>query len=275
MQNWHTINAQRRRYINYSTALLNKALRDIRSDYKKIIVDLGDAGAALNSFSEANIRAKVQSVYEDIYTLTGVAFAKSAVAILQKSGRIQLKSDPAILQGEWVRYMTDFAKTKCGEKITSVTRNIYKDIEAITRAVISEGIEPGWGPARVADEIFNRVGKRDKWRALRIARTEVVGASNAGSYRGAGSFGIKLKKIWLVNLDSETRDDHAEMASADHIAYEDKWTVGQDEMLHPGDPDASVENVVNCRCAITYEPEQDIIADLLSGNFDPDNPEIY
>lgn len=276
MQNWHTINAQRRRYINYSTTMLNRDLRNIRNTFKQAVVDLGSAEAALSSISESNVRQSVEKSFIEMYQMTGVAFAKSAVATLQKSAKMKLKAaDPEILESEWLRYMRDFVIGKCGQKIQSVTRNILIDVENVTRQVVAEGAPLGWGPARVADEIFKRTGQRDKWRAVRIARTEVVGASNAGSHKGAGSFGIKLRKIWLVNLDGATRDDHAAMANAEHIGMEDRWQVGDDLMLHPHDPDASVENVVNCRCAVTHEPEQNIIDDILSGRFDPENLEIY
>lgn len=275
MQNWHTINAQRRRYINYSTTLLNGVLRDIRLNYSKSIIEIGDAETALNTISSANIERDVRAAFNDIYTITGVAFAKSAVATLQKSHRMKLKADPRILESQWVEFMLDFVAKKCGTKITSITRNIFADIESITKSVVRQTVETGWGPARVADEIFRQVGQRDKWRAMRIARTEVVGASNTGSYRGAGSFGVKLRKIWLVNIDANTRDDHAAMQGAGHIAYDERWQVGNDMMLHPHDPDASAENVINCRCGITYEPEENIVDDLLSGRFNPESIEMY
>ena len=276
MQNWRTINAMRRRYVNYNTSLMSAILRRIRQSYKQRIVDFGDAETALNELSESAIRQSIENAFIEMYQITGVAFAKTAVATLQKSANITLKAaDPEILESEWLRFMANFVRERCAVKIQSVTRNIFEDIENITKAVVLEGAPQGWGPAKVADEIFNRVGQRDHWRAMRIARTEVVGASNAGSYQGAGSFGIKLKKIWLVNMDGNTRDDHADMNTAPHIPYSDHWQVGDDKMLYPGDPSASAENVINCRCAITYEPEENIIDDILSGRFNPNNPEIY
>jgi hypothetical protein len=266
MQNWQSINAQRRRYMNYSTALMSRILKNIREDYRNAIIEYGP-DAAINQFGEANIKQSVQQAFIEIYTLTGVAFAKLTLAQLQKKP-IRKKYAVDMLETLWYQYMQDFVVKRCGVKIQSVTRNIFHDIENITKNVVREAGDKGWGPTKVADEIYKEVGRRDKWRALRIARTEVVGASNAGSYHGAGSFSTKINKIWLVNLDDKTRDDHIDMANAPHIPYADKWDVGGEMMLHPGDPDASAENVINCRCAITYEPQEDIIEQLLSGTYE-------
>jgi hypothetical protein len=263
MQTWQSINAQRRRYTNFSTVLMARLLKGIRTDYRAAVIEYGPE-MALSQFSEADIKARVEQAFVQIYQVTGVGFAKSTYAGLQKMKRKNID----MLETQWYGYMERFVKERCGIKIQSITRNIFHDIENITKLIVRESLDEGWGPAKVADEIFKQVGQRDKWRALRIARTEVVGASNAGSYKGAGSFTTKINKIWLVNLDEKTREDHIDMANADHIPYEYKWDVGGEMMLHPGDPDASAENVINCRCAITYEPQQDIVEQLLSGTYE-------
>jgi len=260
MKNWQQINAERRRYINYSEKLISRELLKIRRDFRKSALELGP-DLALNQLSEANIKQSVETAYVDIYTVTGVAFAKSTIRDVQKMVR---KDTADVLESSWVEHMQNFARTRCAVKIQAVTRNIFKDIENVTQQVIEFGAAEGWGPVRVANEIFQQVGQRDKWRALRIARTEVVGASNEGAMKGARDSGIKLKKRWLVNLDSLTRDDHRDMSDHPPIDLEEKFKVGLDEMDYPGDPSASAENVINCRCTETFIPDGNIIDELLN-----------
>jgi hypothetical protein len=264
MKTHKQIEAERLRYINYSERLVGRELAKLRRSFRASAMELGPENA-LNQLSQADIAQSVQAAYVDMYTVTGVAFAKSTVRGL---GKIIKKDTADTLESSWIRHMQNFARTRCAEKIQSVTRNIFNDIENVTRQIVEAGSAEGWGPARVATEIWKQMGQRDHWRAMRIARTEVVGASNEGAIKGARDFGFKTKKKWLVNLDSETRDDHAAMADQPAIPTDEKFNVGGEEMDYPGDPSASVENVVNCRCAIDFEPERDIIDDLLSGNYD-------
>jgi hypothetical protein len=270
LRNWHDINQERLRYINYSEKKVAADLRKLNRKFRQMVKDLGP-DAALAQLSETDIKNSVEQIYVDVYTVTGVAFARSTVKNL--NNRVKRKDTAETLTPSWTRHMQNFARTRCGIKIQSVTRNIFDDIENITRNIVSAN--PEQGPAWIANRIYEQVGERDHWRALRIARTEVVGASNEGAITGAREYGIKTKKKWLVNLDSLTRDDHAAMADHPIIDVDDSFSVGDDTMDYPGDPSASAGNVINCRCAITFRPERDIVDDLLSGNYDENNPDIY
>ena len=77
-------------------------------------------------------------------------------------------------------------------------KDAYADIEKNVRKAVALGAENGWGAQRIANEIMSLQGKMDGWKAMRIARTEVVGASNVGSQAGADDAGIPLDKVWLA-----------------------------------------------------------------------------
>ncbi|TVR42798.1 MAG: hypothetical protein EA392_00025 [Cryomorphaceae bacterium] len=266
MKTWRQINAERVRYINYGTALTAHTLRSIREKYAASIRELGDAAQALNQLSEAEVQEQMQSLFIDIYQVTGVAFARREAEQLQQKG-MKMKQDFEVLESQWMRHMRDFVIGRCGLKIQQSTRTLFADIERVTRQVIQAGIDEGWGPAKVAQEIMKQQAGIDRFRAMRIARTEVVGASNEGSYTGAGAFSDKTRKIWVAAL-MDTRDSHeamhetrAEYSEAFRVPRE---TGGSDEMQYPGDPSGSAENVINCRCGITYEPVNNYIDELLN-----------
>ena len=89
-----------------------------------------------------------------------------------------------------------------------------------------------------------------------IARTETHAAANYAStesVRAAGEkLGVKMLKEWLPTIDGRTRPAHAEMAGSDPIPMDDKFLVNGEEMDRPGDPGASPDNVINCRCVLGY-----------------------
>ncbi|TVR41533.1 MAG: hypothetical protein EA392_01480, partial [Cryomorphaceae bacterium] len=114
---------------------------------------------------------------------------------------------------------------------------------------------------RITDEIISLQGQMDNFRAQRIARTEVMRASNEGAMEGVQDLGIALKKVWLSTTDARTRTladgefDHAMMDNVS-VDYNDKFNVNGDLIDFPGDPDGDPANTINCRCAVAFEPKE-------------------
>lgn len=127
--------------------------------------------------------------------------------------------------------------------------------EADVLAAISSGLEDGEGTAEIARGI-REVADLSPFRSELIARTETHAAANyAGieSVRDAQQkLGVTMLKQWLPTLDERTRPDHAAMNGSDPIAMDEKFLVGGEEMDRPGDPTASADQVINCRCTLVY-----------------------
>lgn len=86
-----------------------------------------------------------------------------------------------------------------------------------------------------------------------IARTETIRASNAGSNALYRDWGVQMKE-WLATNDERTRPDHA-AANGQRVAVDARFDVGGEMLAHPGDPNGSPENTINCRCTvIPYNP---------------------
>lgn len=258
MRTWIDINNQRIRYINYGAILLRRAFTDARLSIAKHWAETGDVTSLPG---RTNMTVSVRTALEEMYASTGVAFAETELMLL-KSGRptMTVKAD---LSGVWRRHMIEFVRTRCGHKITKIVETYFDDIVAITQGVIRMAADEGWGAARVAREIMKKQGVIDDYRAMRIARTEVVGASNEGSYIGANATGIKTVKKWIATADANTRDDHAAM-NGQQVPHEEPFSVGGESLMYPGDPSGSAAQVINCRCACSYRPETSYIDQLLN-----------
>lgn len=128
--------------------------------------------------------------------------------------------------------------------------------EADVLAAISSGLEDGDGTAEIADAIQEVTGLSD-FRAEMIARTETHAAANYASVESVRNaqekLGVTMLKSWLPTLDSRTRPAHAEMENSEPIPMDEKFIVDGEEMDRPGDPAGSPENVINCRCTLSYE----------------------
>lgn len=130
-------------------------------------------------------------------------------------------------------------------------RNIGFDVWEIVRTQLLVGFQNGESISQLRDRITDSVGIATP-RATVIARTEVVGASNAGSYQQMLAVGLPATKEWLATNDSRTRHSHVEV-DGQKVSLTDKFTVGGSFMDRPHDPGAPASEVVNCRCTILFD----------------------
>ncbi len=90
-------------------------------------------------------------------------------------------------------------------------------------------------------------------RARTIARTETLGAVNAGqtvAVRQLGADAPRFKE-WLATADSRTRDTHW-VADGQRVRLDERFVVGGASLDYPGDPSGPAREVVNCRCTVLF-----------------------
>lgn len=129
---------------------------------------------------------------------------------------------------------------------------------SIARDELATGFAAGEPIRDLAARIEHALAVSEE-RAVTIARTEVVSASNAGSLAGASALGPygPERKQWLATIDSRTRDSHM-AADGQVVAMTEQFDVGGALLEYPGDPSGPAREVVNCRCTVIYlEPGDD------------------
>jgi len=120
------------------------------------------------------------------------------------------------------------------------------------QVAIADGEIAGESIDGIAKRIGGVFAQAKGYRARTIARTETIGAANAGSFRGAKASGVVGKKKWLAAVDHRTRSSHV-MADGQTVGLDEKFSVGASRMDYPGDPTGGAAEVVNCRCTMLYE----------------------
>jgi len=165
----------------------------------------------------------------------------------------------------------DFAQTMLMEAMKYLAREVIREriggVVLTTRMniirAIAKGFVDGLSINEIADLIMEIAGQVSENRAKTIARTEIHGAANYGSWQAAKRAGVSVKKEWLSAQDLRTRSIEAG-DEWDHLAY-DGTTVGMDEsfpfmsskgqndaLMYPGDPSGDAGNVINCRCTLAF-----------------------
>lgn len=129
-----------------------------------------------------------------------------------------------------------------------------KDVRWNTKKVNSavlQGILQGESIPKMSKRLQSVTGM-NKTAAIRNARTCVTGAeckARQDGFERAAADGIELQREWIAAIDGRTR--HAHRLLDGHLAGVDepfKSELG--DIMFPGDPEASPENVYNCRCTI-------------------------
>jgi hypothetical protein len=141
-----------------------------------------------------------------------------------------------------------------GNRLVRIPDEVY----GLIVAEVERGIREGLGIPEVTaaiDTLLTATGS-ERWpnRARVVARTETMGAVNAGVFRGAqldaeSRGDIAPFKMWLSTEDSRTRPTHRE-ADQQRTLLTSPFIVGGARLMFPGDPTGPADEVIQCRCTM-------------------------
>lgn len=147
------------------------------------------------------------------------------------------------------------------EAVTNRLAGVPDEVFDAMRVAIVAGRAEQEGIPELSARIETLLGDEQRWqgRATMIARTETIGAANAGA-RGAAAASAQVMgyaegdvvKEWVSTADSRTRETHLEAEGQQVVGMDTPFTVGGAELDVPGDPFGPPEETVNCRCAVVF-----------------------
>lgn len=136
------------------------------------------------------------------------------------------------------------------KRILDGRENLMKDVADevfdTVKGTLKEGIDAGDSTADLASRVKEKFNDISKGRSTVVAKTETAVMYGAARHESMKQAGIQYKE-WLTAHDDRVRDAHME-ADGQIVGIDEPFNVGGEELAHPGDPDGSPENVINCRC---------------------------
>lgn len=150
-------------------------------------------------------------------------------------------------------WVADYLNT-AGNRLTGMPDEVY----ALIVAEIERGIQEGQSIPDLtrAVRVLLTASGTDRWpgRARTVARTETMGAVNAGVFRAAvldaeARGDLAPMKVWLATEDSRTRPTHNE-ADGQRTFLTSPFVVGGAQLMFPGDPRGPASEVIQCRCTM-------------------------
>lgn len=196
-------------------------------------------------------------MYKEIAVIFGNASFR-AVSVMSKKA-----ADPYGRNGDWITEVLRFLGLyglELAVDMTETTKTRMIDI-------IQQGMIEGWSVDVMSEKMMNEGERYSDFRARRIARTEVMRASNYATMKGAEQSGFEMDKIWIATRDSRTRRfprqnfDHWDMDGKQvpyNQPFESTDKFGKPLFANfPGDPQAPAGFTINCRCTIGFIPKRD------------------
>lgn len=212
---------------------------------------------------DKKIMDAMTEMYREIAVKFGNASFRAVRMVTQKA------ADPFGLNDTWVREVLRFLGLyglELAVDMTETTKSRMIDI-------IQRGMMMGWSVDRMADEMMTEGDRYSEIRARRIARTEVMRASNYATMKGAEEVGFEMDKMWIATRDSRTRRfprqnfDHWDMDGKQvpmNAPFESADKFGRPLLANfPGDPQAPAGFTINCRCTIGFIPKRDQFGRLI------------
>lgn len=158
--------------------------------------------------------------------------------VLQKSGENTYESFK--LSGAITSWLAE--KTEVfARQITDTTFNQLQE-------QFRQALENGEDRNQIVKRVQDTYKDISKGRAKTIARTEIQGAMQKGTYEGYTQSGVPIK-IWVAVIDEDSRLSHSQMDGVE-VPINSPFIVNGEALMFPGDPNGSAGNIINCRCSL-------------------------
>lgn len=200
---------------------------------------------ALSPRPIARLQEQFSEVYEEIFRDAVHSMGPWALAHLDRVAKVtkaKKKLDP------FTQPAVDWLRRHAAKKVKGISQTTRKQI----RDTLAEGTEDGETVQALADRIDALyLDEIIPNRSMAIARTETTAAANFASFTAAETTGVRMTKEWFTMGDARVRDAHAD-AEGQTVPIDEPFVVDEEELMYPGDPAGSAENVIECRCSMLY-----------------------
>lgn len=138
-------------------------------------------------------------------------------------------------------------------RLTHIPDEVFDDIRGILAAGTAQGRSIPEIAAQIEQQLLTANSTVWRNRATVVARTETIGAYNAGTNDAFNAVSevleIEMEKVWLATDDDRTRHTH-KAADGQRVPLSSTFTVGGFNLDFPGDPSGPPQEVIQCRCTM-------------------------
>ena len=250
--NWEAINSRREKYIRKYSRIFYRILL---SQVKQVIRDirgLTDLSSIENVIDLIIVNEDIKNTYIQIFKDVGIKEFNELGSYMV--GRLKKNE----LDDLYIEDLENYAIQNAASKVVWMEETTRRLMLRYVREGIQEGIAQGLGINEIARNIEQTLNAlyvpNAKKRAVTIAQTEVISASNRGSFMAAKNLGIELKKTWITAPIGIAKKERHNLLEIRDVNLNEPFEVDGVYLMFPGDPNGSPQNVINCRCTNGFIP---------------------
>jgi uncharacterized protein with gpF-like domain len=221
-------------------------------EIKKTITEFGKNNASERDKILTKHKSAVADILKRGYKK---AFEQFGKRILDAGKKHHANFEKKDLYKNYEKHAGTWIDENTAKKVKQIANTTRDQSEALIQKITTESIGLGLSQAEagklIADGLSEWGADISRHRSRVIARTETHAASQAASQTAAEEIGFKVLKEWVSGNTDRTRDDHAE-ADGQTVELDQPFSVGGEQLMHPGDASGSAENVINCRCVAVH-----------------------
>lgn len=135
------------------------------------------------------------------------------------------------------------------DKLQKFSFEVDDETMKLLKAEFTEALKEGDSIPLIRKRVEKVFGFTSKVRTERIARTEIIGAHNAGNFEAMIESGVVETKKWIATRDSRTRDTHRAI-DGQVVDVGKRFSNG---LRFPGDWGGALSEFINCRCTMVVE----------------------
>lgn len=218
---------------------ISKAMRDMAKSYE----ESGELGIEAVFIEH---KEKVKKILESAY----IRSARSAQKLIMDSIGEKQIFDPDD-NSTFAAAVRAFIASEGAKNIQNVSKTTKDQVQGIVGRMALEGI-----PAReIAAEIRKVSSRVSGRRAEVIARTEVGTSFSVAQEATMHDTEVSFKKEWAAAPDEgDARQTHQAL-DGEQVGANEMFNVNGAMMKYPRDPSGPPNEVINCRCAVLYIPQ--------------------
>jgi len=155
-------------------------------------------------------------------------------------------------------YAEQWIAAKVSRLVRQANEYTLEQISQETADAVQEAVAAGFSEGDTIAQVIDRIDSVYQFamdtRADRIARTETIGAANAGGFEAMKKTGVQRKE-WLSSRDDRVRETHKELDGVQVGIDEPFISPSGAKLQYPGDPEAPADEIIQCRCTPTAASE--------------------
>lgn len=189
----------------------------------------------------------LMEVLMNMYKVVGVYFANATLTEIRQSAK-GAEQKRFGFNDEWVNAIINYFKSHLLDMVFNIAETTKQRIFDLLVKANTEG----WGVDKIAMTLESP--EMTLIRSRLIVRTESVKAMRFGNDLAEKKSLWVTDKVWIAAHDHRTRHSHRDIDGETTRGkfrverFRNNILVGYDMMDGPGDKDASIENLANCRC---------------------------